>query len=73
MDTNLADDLAALKAAQPSFKADTLGVRGNPVEFHRQQANVDWPPATLSHRGHGVELENATPGAPSPAPSVTAT
>jgi hypothetical protein len=64
MDNLLNDSLDALRRAQPTWRADALGVRGNPIEFHKQQARVDWPDPTLTHRGQGVSQAESTPGAP---------
>lgn len=72
MDT-LQDDLDALRRAQPSWRADTLGVKGAPVEFHKQQANVNWPSSTISHRAGGVNTGEASPGSPEAPISVPAT
>lgn len=66
------DDLQALRQAEPPWRADNLGVRGNPVEFHREQARVDWPNQALSRRGGTVETGTARPGAPEQPPSVPA-
>lgn len=65
-------DLEALKQAQPSWRADGLGVRGNPVEFQKQQAQIEWPSATFSRRA-GQDLAGpATAGAPDHPDSVPA-
>lgn len=66
------DDLMALRQAQPPWRADGLGVRGNPIEFHREQARVDWPNQVLGRRTGSVSQTAATPGAPEQPPSVPA-
>jgi hypothetical protein len=74
MDANLnKDDLEALRAAQPSWRADMLGVRGNPIEFHKEQARINWPSATIEHRTGGVKQGQATAGAPEQKDSVSGT
>lgn len=64
-----AADLEALKRAQPAWRADNLGVRGNPVEFHKQQAQVDWPSATFTRRS-GRDLAGPATAGASEAPTT---
>lgn len=72
MDTEQDNLIQELKKAQPTWRADTLGVRGNPVEFHKQQAAVNWPSSVLTHRAGGVNLGESLPGAPEQPVSVPA-
>lgn len=69
---NLEDDFRALQMAQPPWRADGLGVRGNPVSFQKQQPQVNWPAATLTHRTGSVVSGPSTPGSPEQPPSVPA-
>lgn len=66
-------EVDALRAAQPSWRADGLGVRGNPIEYHREQATVNWPAATVTERRGPITQVPAKPGAPEQPPSVPAT
>jgi hypothetical protein len=48
---SLDDYVADLRGAEPSWKKDNLGVRGNPIQFHRQQILHDTPLSTVVRRG----------------------
>ena len=39
-----------LRDAKPSWQKDNLGVRGNPIQFHREQMRNDVPLSTVSRR-----------------------
>lgn len=48
----------ALRDSKPSWQADGGGVRGNPVELHKEQAQTNWPESSFVSRGtqiHPVE------------------
>ncbi len=47
MDNELEYMLNALKAAQPRWMAEGIGVRGNPVDMIKQQTQVSFPPPEL--------------------------
>jgi hypothetical protein len=49
-------DLEALKAAQPSWRADNLGVRGVPVTVSSAKANLNWE-SSVTFRRPVVDLE----------------
>jgi hypothetical protein len=56
--TNLpAADLAALKAAQPAWQKDGLGLRGRVEVMHNSKAKLDWPDVPVVRRAP-VDLEN---------------
>lgn len=65
-------DIEALKAAQPAWRAEGIGVRGNPVDFQREQAQVNWPGATFTRRDAADIGRSARPGAPDQPKSVPA-
>lgn len=73
MDSNTFEaDLAVLKAAQPRWMADGIGIATNAVEVHREQARVNWPSAGITRRSGEVITTEATPGAPEAPTSVPA-
>lgn len=63
----------ALKTAQPSWKAEGIGVRGNPVETNKQQTQIIWPDATLTRSTGRDQSVISTPGAPELPPTVPPT
>lgn len=68
----LDDSFAILSKAQPIWRADQLGVRGNPIEFHKEQAKVNWPAAEITERAGGIKVGPAKAGLSFPAPSQEA-
>lgn len=70
--TEVENEFEMLKRAQPAWRADGLGVRGNPIDFQKEQTRVDWPAAEFTRR-EGKELAGpATAGSPQRPPYVTA-
>lgn len=69
---NLVADLEILRNVQPAWRLDGLGIKGNPVEAHREQAQINWPSAGLTRRDGRTLAGPAVAGAPEGPTSVPA-
>lgn len=47
---SLESDLEMLRTAQPAWRAEGIGIRGNAVDLQKEQTRVDWPGVTLERR-----------------------
>lgn len=70
--SNLAADLEILRNTQPAWRLDGLGVKGNAIEAHREQAQVHWPSAGLTRRDGRPISGPASAGQPEAPSSIPA-